>query len=193
MRKLVYFVAVSVDGYIAGPAGQIDFFPMEGDHLAAQVTELPETIPRHVRALLGVPETQTRFDAVVMGWGTYAPAFDQGLTDPYAPLETVVFSRRRRSRQDGALRVTPENPVDVVRELKAQPGRDIWLCGGGVLAAALVDEIDELVLKVNPVVVGDGVRLMEGGFHPRRLVLQARRAFESGVTWLTFALDPPKP
>lgn len=188
MRKLVYFIATSVDGYIAGPDGEADFFPMQGDHILAQVAELPETLPKHVRAMLGAPDTQARFDTVLMGWGTYALAFDAGITEPYAPLETVVFSRRHRSSHEGNVCVTPEDPAAVVRALKAAPGRDIWLCGGGKLAAALVGQIDELILKVNPVIVGDGLPVLTGGFRPRQLVLQSRREFESGVTWLSYSL-----
>lgn len=186
MRKLVYFVAASVDGCIAGPEGQFDFFPMEGDHIAAQCEELPETLPRHLRTALGLPERQARFDTVLMGWTTYGPALAVGETDPYAPLATFVFSRRQPAREEGLLRVTAEDPVEVVRALKAKQGRDIWLCGGATLASALRSELDELVVKVNPVLAGDGIRLFAGPFAPERLTLRARRAFESGVTWLTY-------
>lgn len=188
MRQLVYFVATSVDGCIAGPAGQFDFYPMKGDHITAQLEELPETIPCHVRAALGVPTRQARFDTVLMGSRTYAPGLAAGVADPYAPLETVVFSRRQPPRREGTLRVTNEEPLNVVRALKAQPGRDIWLCGGGNLAATLLGEIDELIVKVNPVLVIDGIRLFEGLFNPVQLELSSRRAFESGVTWLTFRM-----
>lgn len=188
MRKLVYFIATSLDGFIAGPHGEVDFFPMQGDHITAQIVELPETLPKHVRAMLNVPDAQARFDTVLMGWDTYAPAFDAGITDPYAPMASVVFSRRRPATEVGGLRVTSDDPVAVVRALKAQPGRDIWLCGGGQLAAALVDELDELILKVNPVVVGEGLPVLTGGFRPQSLALQSRRDFTSGVTWLSYSL-----
>ncbi len=186
MRKLVYFIATAADGSIAGPHGELDFFPMEGDHIAAQIDELPETIPRHVRDMLGVPTRQARFDAVVMGRATYAPALAVGVTDPYAPLQTVVFSRTLPSRCDGALRITADDPVGVISELKAREGRDIWLCGGGKLASTLVDHIDELVLKVNPVLAPGGLRLFDESTAPRKLALRSRRAFESGVSWLSF-------
>lgn len=191
MRKLVYFVAVSVDGCIAGPAGQIDFFSGEGDHLAAQVSELPETIPRHFREALGVSSGPMRFDTVVMGRATYEPALSAGITDPYAPLQTVVFSRRLASKQEGGLRITAEDPVGFVRTLKERDGRDIWLCGGGELAQTLLPELDELVVKVNPVLAGAGIRLSAGGFDPRELSLRESRVFDSGVIWLTYEVARP--
>lgn len=186
MRKLVYFIATTADGSIAGPRGEVDFFPIEGDHIAAQVEELPETLPRHVRDMLGVPTRQARFDTVVMGRATYEPALAVGVTDPYAPLETIVFSRTLPARRDGSLRVTGDDPASVIRELKARKGRDIWLCGGGKLASTLADEIDEIVLKVNPVLAPGGLRAFDGTAAPRRLALRSRRAFESGVSWLSF-------
>lgn len=186
MRRLVYFVATTADGRIAGPNGNFDFFPMEGDHVAAQASDLPETLPKHVRDLLGIPTRQARFDTVVMGRATYEPALAVGTSDPYAPLETIVFSRTLASRHDGTLRVTADDPVKTIRDLKSRSGRDIWLCGGGKLASVLLDEIDELVLKVNPVLAPGGLPVLDGNAAPRTLVLRSRRAFDSGVTWLSF-------
>lgn len=190
MRRLVYYVATSADGFIAGPAGQFDFFPMQGDHITAQLEELPETMPAHVRAAIGLPSRPQRFDTVLMGRKTLEPARAAGIVEPYAPLETIVFSRSEPAVQHGSLRVTGEEPLRVVRELKGRRGRDLWLCGGAQLAGALLPEIDELVLKVNPVLAGDGIRLFDSGFAPRQLELQARRSFDSGVTWLTFRAAP---
>jgi dihydrofolate reductase len=186
MRKLVYFIATTADGNIAGPNGETEFFPIMGQHITAQVNELPETLPKHVRELLGAPTRQARFDSVIMGRATYEPALNVGITDPYAPLETIVFSSTLDARCEGGLRVTPDDPVTVVRELKRRSGRDIWLCGGGKLASALLDEIDELVLKVNPVLAPGGLPLFHGQAPPRGLELRDRRAFDTGVTWLYF-------
>jgi len=188
MRQLVYFVAVSADGFIAGPEGQFDFFPMQGDHIGAQAQELPETLPAHVRAALGVPFQPRRFDTILMGRKTLEPARAFGILEPYAPLETIVFSRSEPAAEHGALRITNQDPTRLVRALKQRAGRDIWLCGGAQLAGILLPEIDELVLKVNPVLAGDGVRLFDMVFAPRQLELRARRPFESGVTWLTFGV-----
>ena len=187
MRQLVYFVATSADGFIAGPAGQLDFFPMQGDHIVAQAQDLPETLPAHVRSMLSVSIRAPRFDTVLMGRKTLEPARAAGIAEPYAPLDTIVFSRSEPAAQHGSLRVTGDAPIAVVQELKRRPGLDIWLCGGAQLAGALLPEIDELILKVNPVLAGDGIRLFDAGFSPRGLELRSRRGFDSGVTWLTFA------
>jgi dihydrofolate reductase len=73
-----------------------------------------------------------------------------------------------------------------VRALKAEDGRDIWLAGGGRLAARVADEIDELVLKVNPVVLGDGVRVFEGSGVARPLAMTGHKVYENGFALLRF-------
>ena len=186
MRKLVYFVGATIDGFIAGPNGELDFFPLEGDHIRAQIEELPETLPVHVREALAIPTRLARFDAVVMGRATYDPALAIGVSDPYAPLTTVVFSKGLAPRHEGRLRITADDPVAVVREMKAAEGRDIWLCGGGTLAGQLAPEIDELVVKVYPVLAVDGIRLAIAPFAPRKLELEDVRRFSTGVVWLTY-------
>lgn len=179
MRELVYLVATSLDGYIAGPGGDFSAFPSTGDHIDALLRELPETLPGPMLEHLGITPEEPRFDAVVMGWNTYAVAFDVGTTDPYPHLETTVFSRSRDPSND-PVRVTGRDPLEVVNEMRGHPGRDIWLCGGGALAAALAPAIDRLVLKVNPIVLGGGVPLFAGAV-AGRWELVSTRHLGSGV------------
>jgi dihydrofolate reductase len=185
MRRLVYFVATTIDGLIGAPDGTFDFFPM-GEQVGHQAATYPETIPAHLRDSLGASDTPCRFDTVLMGRRTYQPALDAGVEDPYDPLETFVFSDSLPAGGSGRLRVTSENPATLVQRLKASSGRDIWLCGGGHLAAQLADEIDEITVKVNPLVIGSGIGLMPGPFTPRRLQLRDHTVFDSGVVWLTY-------
>lgn len=186
MRKLTYFVASTVDGYIAGPEGQFDFFPFEGDHVTALLEDFPETLPVHLREQLGVPTVQKRFDTVIMGRRTYQPALSLGLRDPYAPLRTFVFSRSLPPSHEGNVRVTAEDPVLAVRRLKEEEGRGIWLCGGASLATQLALEIDEVIVKLNPRLAGGGIRVLDGAFHPQNLVLREPRVFSSGVLFLAY-------
>ncbi|TDD27630.1 dihydrofolate reductase [Actinomadura sp. KC06] len=188
MRKLVYYIAVSIDGYIAGPGGEFDFYPL-GDDMAAWINErYPETLPTHVRAhvgLEGVPNK--RFDTLVMGLGTYLPALDINVTSPYAHVRQYVVSTTLDEIADPSVELV-RDPVGIVRELKAEDGEmDVWLCGGGKLAAALLPEIDELIVKSYPVVAGTGVPVFSGEFRPTLFTPTQRESFGNGaqVTWFT--------
>ncbi len=76
----------------------------------------------------------------------------------------------------------PDDPRGAVRRLKdGSGGADIWLCGGGRLAAALRPEIDRLVLKVNPVVFGDGIALFDGDYTLSAYELVSTTHYDSGV------------
>ncbi|GAB3389552.1 dihydrofolate reductase family protein [Amycolatopsis echigonensis] len=187
MRKLVYYVAVTLDGRIAGPAGEFDFFP-QGDaqqtpaYLGFLNSLYPETIPTAFRAGAGVADVPNRrFDTVVMGRATHQ--LDPTVPSPYAHLRQYVVSSMLKPDLDPAVTVVPGDPVGLVRDLKKEEtGKDIWLCGGGKLAGALLPEIDEIVLKSYPVVAGAGIPMVEGGFDPTVFSVAERTAFPNGVT-----------
>ncbi|NIZ91651.1 dihydrofolate reductase family protein [Kineococcus rubinsiae] len=157
MRRLTYYVGVTLDGYVAAPDGSSDVFPVDESVLAFIAAEFPETLPTHVREQLGVTAAGTRFDTVLVGRATYEPALRAGITSPYAHLDQHVVSTTLPPREEAGLHVGGGDPVALVRRLKQEPGAGIWLAGGGRLAGALLAEIDELVLKRYPVVLGAGI------------------------------------
>ena len=180
MRELVYYVAVSLDGYIADPDGGFGAFLVEGDHASVVFDEYADALPAHAHAALDIEPPRTRFDTVVMGWNTLRPALDAGIASPYPHLHQVVASRHARN-VDPAITLTSD-PLATIRGLKQQDGLGIWLCGGGGLAGTLVSEIDRLVLKRNPVAFGSGIPLLGAvPYAPRRFDLIDTRAFRSGV------------
>jgi dihydrofolate reductase len=181
MRDLVYYIATSLDGYIAGPDGETDVFPIEGDHMRTVLTDYADAVPAHVASALALNQPLTTFDTVLMGWKTYQVGVAQGVTNPYPHLRQIVFSRAPRPAVDGVT-ITAEDPRAVVQRLKAELGAPVWLCGGGELAAALRDEIDRLVLKVNPLVFGSGIPLFGGTrFDPREFTVTTSTTYTSGV------------
>lgn len=192
MRKLVYYVATTLDGCIAAPDGGTDAFPMDASYLRQLGEEFPETFPTHARAALGIDAPGTHFDTVLMGRGTYEPALRLGITSPYAHLRQYVVSRSVSPGTDPAVTVVAGDPVPVVRRLKAEDtGRDIWLCGGGDLAGQLLGEIDELLLKLNPLVLGAGIPLFAAPPDPRHFVRVECRPLEAGVVLLRYAARRP--
>ena len=195
MRKLIYFVASTLDGYIAedprvDPSGTV--FELEGDHAAALAAEYPEMIPFHVRPFLGMEGVQPRhFDTVLEGRGSYQVGLDQGIPNAYPHLRHLVFSTTLETAADPDIEIVSTDALNRVRSLKAEDGDlDIWLCGGGSLAATLRPEIDEIHLKLNPVALGRGVPLFgssdEGETVIDRFRLTSARTFDSGVALLIY-------
>ena len=172
MRKLQYLVATSLDGYIAHEDESWGGFAMEGEHAAEFLQALGA------------------FDTVLMGRRTYEVALRMGVTDPYPEMRSYVFSRTMRESPNPRVQVVAEDAAGLVRRLKREPGRDIWLCGGGDLAASLLAEglIDEITLKVNPFVMGKGIPLFRGGAPQTALRLTSSKAYGNGVVLLRYAV-----
>ncbi|WP_329414299.1 dihydrofolate reductase family protein [Nocardia vinacea] len=191
MRKLVYFVGMSLDGYIAGPGDDISFYPVGDDVWDWLKAQYPETLPTHVRPHIGlaVDVPNQKFDTLVMGRGTYDPGLAIGVTSPYAHMRQYVVSSSLGPIDDPQVEVVASDPVGLVRRLKQEDGMDIWLAGGGKLAAQLLGEIDELVIKSYPVVAGTGTPAFAGEFDPTLFAPTERTEFGNGtqVTWLTRA------
>ena len=187
MRSLVYFVATTLDGYIAGvDRADPDFFPFEGPHVADLLAEFPEMIPGHLRATLGLHDDNQRFDTVLMGRTTYDIGRKVGLTSPYPHLRQIVVSSSITASPDPAVEVVGQDIAGTVRALKAEDGKDVWLAGGGRLAASMVDEIDELILKVTPVVLGAGPPLFDGPVGPRPVTPTGHKVYPNGFALMRY-------
>lgn len=190
MRKLVYYVATTLDGFIAGPDGGDptgqDYFPVTPDLVAFIVEHYPETLPAPARAALGVDGPGRVFDTVLEGRSSYEVGLAAGVTDAYPHLRHLVFSRSLGTSPAPDVEVVATDALERVRALKAEPGLDLWLVGGGTLAHGLLPEIDRLVLKQNPSVIGSGVPLFRGPFRPHLFRPVDERVLESGVRVLTY-------
>ena len=193
MRKLVYYIASTLDGFIAGPdgadpTGPNGFWPIPEDYLRHLAAEYPETLPGPARQALGITAEGTRFDTVVEGRHSYEIGLQAGITDAYPHLRHLVFSRTLSESPDPAVEIVSGDPIAKVRELKQQPGKDIWVIGGGSLAGALYPEIDQLVVKLAPLTIGTGIPLFGHGaeFDPRTWELVDHHVMDSGALFLTY-------
>lgn len=185
MRKLVYYVGTTIDGFIAAPDGSVDHFPVTPDVIDFIVSDYPDALPTHVREQLGVDVPNPNFAVGVQGRTTFQPALDIGVTNPYAHLRQLVVSTTYES-PDPDVEVVATDVVGRIRELKAEDGGDIYLMGGSRLAGSLLGEIDSLVLKVYPVVAGAGIPLFTADFSPTSFRLTGARTLESGTVVLSY-------
>ncbi len=182
MRKLVYFVHISIDGHIEGPDGEFDW-PVMGPELSDHSRELVE-----------------RADTFAYGrrvWdmmSSYWPQAESISDDPhdvwFAPIwrETpkIVFSRTLE-KADWNTEVIGGDLADRVAELKNRPGKDLLLMGGSELATVLADQglIDEFHVVVHPVVLGGGKQLFPGGTRTD-LRLKSTRTIDDRAVLLTY-------
>lgn len=186
MRKLVYYIAASMDGYIANPDGDTSAFPVRQETLKELFDRYPETCPHHLRGPLGVTGLARRFDTVILGRSTHEPALQAGLTSAYPHLRQLVVTHRELPHDPSVETLSGRDLLDQVSRLKEEDGRDIWLCGGGAVAGQLLSKIDELQIKVNPVTFGDGIPLFRSN-HCQPWKLESSEHIAGGITLMTYA------
>ncbi|GHE04747.1 dihydrofolate reductase family protein [Streptomyces alanosinicus] len=190
MRKLTYFVACSIDGFIGDGQGDASemFRFMDEEFLDFLKTEFPETMATQGRKHFGVDHLESkRFDTVIQGRGSYELALKEGITSPYAHLREYVASRTLAASPDPNVEIVSDDLVGRVRALKAEEsGLDIYLCGGSHLAGQLLDEIDELVIKTYPLVYGTGMPMFATGVDIKDFTLDGVRTFTNGVFVRTY-------
>lgn len=190
LRKLSYFIAASIDGYIGEPSGEAEFFTrfVDDEYFAYLKEEYPETLPTPGRQPLGIDHLENkRFDTIIQGRRSYQVALDMGITSPYAHMRQLVASRTLTST-DPAVEIVSGDVVGRVRELKRADGLGIYLCGGANLAGELIDEVDELIVKSYPLILGTGMPMFgDAKFAQAEFTLESNRTFGNGVVVRTYS------
>lgn len=180
MRKLIYHVAISLDGFIAQENDKIDLFPTEGDH-----------IPDYIQSL-------TKYDTCIMGRRTYEFGYQYGLQpgeNPYPHMTTYVYSRSLSfAKKDSNLHLVNDNMVQHVTHLKEGDGKPIYLCGGGVFATELLQHglINELHLKHCPIIIGHGIPLFTKPVDDITLQKTYIKEYSNGVNLIEYSIFKAK-
>ena len=172
MRRLRYQVAASLDGYIAGPDGAYDWIVADPD--------------------IDFAALFAQFDTAVMGRKTFLATLEQGGGGAMPGLDVVVFSRTLRPADYPDVSIVNGDPVEHVRSLKATPGKDIWLFGGGelfrtLLEAGLVDTVEPAII---PILLGEGIPMLPSPAPRMTLTLTGHRLYpKSGIMLLEYAVS----
>ena len=174
-RALVLYITASLDGYIADRDGGVAWLTgAEGEDY-------------------GFAAFMAGVDAIVMGSGTYLVSLAlEGGTEQFEGRETLVFTARDDLPPAHGITFVAQPAATIVARLKERPGGTIWLLGGGKLATSLAAAglIDEVRLFVQPVLLGDGIRLWGGFDAPVRLHLIEAAARPGGLAELRYVLAP---
>lgn len=169
-RRLRYQVAASLDGFIADPNGGYDWIVND---------------PR-----IDFKALYREFDTAVMGRKTYDLMQSLGAAVSMPGIDVVAFSRTLPPKRERGLRVTSDDPAEVVRALKAAPGRDIWLFGGGQLFRVLLDAglVDTVEIAVMPVLLGAGIPVLPAGAMATLTLADQKILADSGIVMLAYTV-----
>lgn len=176
VRKIIVEVAISADGYIARPDGAVEWLdrPQPKDHY-------------------GMAEFVQSIDTVLWGRKTYDKGVEFGMKDGsgFGPgIKNYLFSRHPPASLLPGFELARKPVKEFAQELRATPGKDIWMMGGGELIAAFLDagEIDEFSLHVIPVLIGEGIPLVQPRHRSIPLKLLGTKSFPDDVLHLHYAV-----
>ena len=168
MKRIRYGIAMTLDGYIAGPNGEADWIVSD-----------PE---------VNFAEIWAQFDTLLMGRRTYDAARARLGEKALQGVKTIVVSRTLRHADHPKVTIFSELNRDWIEELRAQSGKDIWLMGGGELFRSMLEmgEVDTVEVAVMPVLLGEGVALLPSIAQQTKLKLSTYKVYRSGIVSLVY-------
>jgi dihydrofolate reductase len=174
MRKLVLFIAASLDGYIARPDGGVDWLFTDQDY--------------------GYQAFYDSVDALLIGRRTFDQVLSVG-EYPYAGKRAYVFSARPLSWSNGEIEAVSEDAASFIARLKQAAGGPLWLVGGAALIRTCLehDLIDEFIVSIHPLILGSGISLFPNTESSRRLNLVSAETYGSGLAQLRYERQRKSP
>ncbi len=172
-RKVILGFGISLDGYIARRDGGIDFLVIDPEGEAAMA------------------DFFSNIDTQIMGRKTatgYLKMIQSGEAPDLSGMTTYVVSRRWKAGKRAGFEVVNGSLAELVAGIKSQPGKDIYLGGGGGLARSFLREdlVDELFIGVGPLLLGDGIPAFPGKFPQRNFLLLECKGYANGSVGLRY-------
>jgi dihydrofolate reductase len=168
MRKVILFIATSLDGYIASKDGSVDWLFTDRDY--------------------GTTSFMKSIDTILMGRKTYEQAVEFGLGF-YKGKKIFVFTKSKKIKATDGVEIINDNAVSFTQKLIRKKGKNIWLMGGGELASSFQKKnlIDEYNLFVHPVILGEGISLFSDINNISTLILKSYKKFSTGLVRINYS------
>jgi dihydrofolate reductase len=183
MRKLILFNMVTLDGFFAGPNGEIDWHRVDDEFNEFAIAQL-----NNAGCLIFGRIT---YQLMAQYWPTAMALQDDPIVaNLMNTIPKIAVSRSLQTADWNNTRLITTNLVAEMMALKQQPGRDLFVFGSANLASTLIHSglIDEYRLIVNPVILGSGIPLFHGNDQPLQLNLLNVKPFRNGNVLLTYGL-----
>jgi len=169
-RKFIAYIATSADGYIARPDGDFSWLnrkPVKGHY--------------------GMAKFQRKVDTVILGRKTFDLGVQMGQAG-YPGMQNYVFTRKPGEPPAPYIQFIREDAGTFARRLREERGKHVWLVGGSEVIGAFLDagEVDEFIIHVLPVFIGDGIPLLAPRHRHVELKLLRARRFSDGVMRLHY-------
>lgn len=173
MRKLILYIAASLDGMIAGPGGDVDWL---------------EEFPNPEGTDHGYAEFIDSIDTSIQGNKTYKQVLGFDIEFPYKDLTNYVFTKEKGRPEDKYVKYLSGNVIEEVKRIKSEHGKNIWLIGGArantlCWNAGLIDEIH---LFIMPIILGRGIPLLSDFPDRKKLNLEATKTYSTGAVRLIY-------
>ena len=182
-RKVIVYIATSADGYIARPDGDVGWLDRP-----------------HPKGHYGMPLFFKTIDTILWGRKTYLKGIEMGGLEKgmkaagFGPeIRNYVFSHQPQQPSEPSVEFVNEPVKPFAQRLRAQPGKDIWMMGGGGIIASFLDEgeIDEFSIHVIPILIGEGIPLIQPRHRSIPLKLLSTKSFPDGVVHLNYRVIRP--
>jgi dihydrofolate reductase len=174
-RKIIVYIATSADGYIARPDGDVGWL------------ERPRPTGNY-----GMGEFLRSIDTILWGRKTYSKGIEMGMKPAGfgKKIKNYVFSRQPQESLDPGVEFVKEPIRAFTQRLRSQPGKDIWMMGGGGIISSFLNEseIDQFIIHVVPVFIGEGIPLIEAGRRAVPLKLLSARSYPDGVVRVHYSI-----
>lgn len=173
MRKIKLYIAVSLNGKIAGTDGSVDWL---------------ENIPNPEKTDYGYYDFYNLVDTTIQGNTTYNQVIGWGIDFPYKGKKNYVVTKKKDVVNTEFVEFITENHTEFIKKLKEEKGGDIWLIGGSKVNTLVLDAglLDEIILFVMPIIISGGIELFDAYPQKTELKLIGTKSYSSGVVELKY-------